>query len=216
MNKNLEDIVKSNPYDYESHFALIEQCRIAGDFVKAREFRNSANSIFPLSSQQWRDWIQDEIAIDPSRSGDLYQRAALETLDVDLWEEYLDFIKDQMGSDRVLEVLYQATTAVGWHFTNGYKIWDKLWEYQLEQLEQDNIKDAQEIGKIRDSFYKRSDMLMSDASFDNLLIAYSGFESKVGNNYEEMMKKFTRLVSKAKKECSKRDFYEQKLVFFLF
>ena len=207
----MQEAVLQNPYDYELHFKLIQECRDSSDFVKARDCRNFANSIFPLTAQQWAEWISDEMASTPLDTifiMQLYQRATSEVSDIDLWEEYLDFVLDQpLPKEEKLIILHGATSAIGWHFTKGFRIWEKVLSYEVEQL------DTKDVERVRSMFYKRAEMLMSDVSFDSLLILYSGFESKVGVDYEDFMKKFNSLVFKLKKECKKRDFNEQKLVF---
>lgn len=188
-----------NPWDFETIQVLTLEYRSNNDIKSLRDTWNYILQIRPLVAREWREWIQD----DQEDALELYKRATQESADVQLWEEYLDFLKEAQVND-LLEEMHRATACAGWHFTKGYKIWERVFGFLIEQYE----GNVQEEEDVRKQFYKRAEMLMDDVSFDSLLVLYSGFETKVGKDYEDKMKKFNSLVFKQKKECKKRDGYE--------
>ena len=58
----LEQSLQSHPADYGLHaqyVALLRRCKLRG---RLREACEAQAALFPLTEQQWRDWIDDEIA----------------------------------------------------------------------------------------------------------------------------------------------------------
>jgi hypothetical protein len=58
----LEQSLQSHPTDYGLHaqyVALLRRCKLRG---RLREACEAQAALFPLTEQQWRDWIDDEIA----------------------------------------------------------------------------------------------------------------------------------------------------------
>ena len=58
--QSLKDAILKNPYDYESYLTLIGLLKKAGEFLDLRSVRKSFAEHYPLSSEIWLDWIQDE------------------------------------------------------------------------------------------------------------------------------------------------------------
>jgi hypothetical protein len=193
-----------DPFDYETIQVLMAEYRASQDIVNIRDTWNYIAGIRPLDAREWREWIAD----DSESAGELYKSATLESSDVELWGDYLDFLlHNEYGRDHVEKELRRATTGPGWHFAQGQKIWERVFGFMIQEFDQDKALEE----TVRKEFYKRAEMLMDDLSFDNLLVLYSGFETKVGGDYETKMKKFNGLVFKQRKECKKRDVYEQKV-----
>jgi hypothetical protein len=58
----LEQSLQSHPGDYGLHaqyVALLRRCKLRG---RLRDACEAQAALFPLTEQQWRDWIDDEIA----------------------------------------------------------------------------------------------------------------------------------------------------------
>ena len=58
----VEQSLQSHPSDYALHaqyVALLRRCKLRGRLRAACE---AQAALFPLTEQQWRDWIDDEIA----------------------------------------------------------------------------------------------------------------------------------------------------------
>jgi hypothetical protein len=57
----LEQSLQTHPYDYALHaqyVALLRRCRLRG---RVRAARDAQAALFPLTEQQWREWVEDEI-----------------------------------------------------------------------------------------------------------------------------------------------------------
>lgn len=194
-----------NVFDYDMIQQLMAEYRSSKDLDRIRETWNYVLSLRPLVAREWREWIQD----DADDRLNLFKKATEESCDVELWEEYLDFMLND-ANDFDLQELHRATAGAGWHFKMGYKIWERVLGSMIQNYVNDNSLEE----NVRLQFYKRAEMLMDDVSLDSLLVQYSGFETLVAKDYESNMKKFNSLVFKQRKEGKKRDRYEQTLVFF--
>lgn len=65
--KVLEDALAKNPYDYESHLALVNLCHKMADLERLREARKDMSSKFPLNADIWISWLSDEITLATSK-----------------------------------------------------------------------------------------------------------------------------------------------------
>jgi hypothetical protein len=191
-----------NPFDYETLSVLMKEYRDCNDIKGIRDTWNYILEHRPLDAREWREWIADDL----ESVSDLYKRATQDSVDVELWEEYLDYLQSDLGQSDLGAELIRAINGPGNHFCHGQKIWSKYLSYLI-----DRYQPAQEEN-VRREFYKRAEMLMNDSSFDSLLVLYSGFETRVGTDYESKMKKFNGIVYKQRMECKKRDVYESKLL----
>ena len=102
-----------------------------------------------------------------------------------------------------------------------------MFEFELKQLElleleeQDQIHAnsshlSSKIEKIRNMILSRLQMPQSTDSFDSILVIYSGFESKYDSNgYFSRMKHSNSLVEKTRKDCKKRQSFENEFVIYL-
>ena len=57
---NLQSILSSSPFHYDSHVALIKACRKIGDLAALRGAREKMAASFPLTPELWQEWIADE------------------------------------------------------------------------------------------------------------------------------------------------------------
>eukprot|EP01134_Creolimax_fragrantissima_P004485 CFRG4485T1 len=111
--------VKANPYDYEAHVSYITTLKDHVDKGNGvanvellRHARDQMRSVFPLNEMLWRDWINDEKALERSsgntgdnttsgshtdRIGDLYKLAFQDYLSVPLLLEYCQYMSARVN-----------------------------------------------------------------------------------------------------------------------
>ncbi|XP_011296923.1 squamous cell carcinoma antigen recognized by T-cells 3 [Fopius arisanus] len=139
--KRLEAVLVTNPYDYDSHVAVISKLEKMGDLDRLRVARERMSSKYPLSPDMWLPWIKDEIKLavsDDERNAveKLCERAVKDYLSVDVWLEYLQFKIGSMGSDKsttdkVRQLFERALTTAGLHVIEGAIIWEAFREFEM-------------------------------------------------------------------------------------
>ncbi|KAG8145989.1 hypothetical protein E2320_012417 [Naja naja] len=133
----LQCLVSSNPYDYNSHLALIKIMRDSE--LGLWRARQNMSQVFPLTEALWLDWLKDEIreAKTDSRREKVYglfERAVKDYICPEIWLEYAQFsiggIGQEGGIARVRAILERAIIEVGLHVTKGAAIWETYREFE--------------------------------------------------------------------------------------
>jgi hypothetical protein len=83
---------------------------------------------------------------------ELYNRALADFYSVELWEKYLQFVIDEFNNGEfdvkiVYEILQQAMVENEYNFEQGFKVWEIIVNFQMEQQ---NSPD-----QLRQMFHKR-------------------------------------------------------------
>lgn len=136
----LRSRLETSPYHYETHLELIKTLRDLGDLDKTRQAREVMSKLFPLTSELWLEWINDEMPLSCITEQKMYirqlfEKAVKDYQSVKLWTEYCQYIMDNMdgeaGINDARAVFEKAITAVGLHVTEGVSIWDGYREFEM-------------------------------------------------------------------------------------
>ncbi|PNF41960.1 Squamous cell carcinoma antigen recognized by T-cells 3 [Cryptotermes secundus] len=139
----LEKKVEQNPYDYNAYIELIKLLQKIAEIERLRKAREMMSRHFPLTTELWISWLQDEINIaasDAERSAivELFERAVQDYLSVDLWLEYAQFSIGNMGLQdgvkTVRNTFERALTAAGLHAAKGAILWEAYREFENVML----------------------------------------------------------------------------------
>ena len=137
--QSLKDAILKNPYDYDSYLTLIGLLKKAGEFLDLRSVRKSFAEHYPLSSEIWLDWIQDELKVATSPEEkehieSLFRKAVKDYTSVELWLEFCQFSLAQLGAEGGLQkirgVFEEAVVNVGVHVAKGSLIWETYREFE--------------------------------------------------------------------------------------
>uniref|UniRef100_A0A131YJD3 Rna binding protein sart3 rrm superfamily n=1 Tax=Rhipicephalus appendiculatus TaxID=34631 RepID=A0A131YJD3_RHIAP len=141
--KQIEELqakITANPYQYDSHTALIAYLRNTGNLERLRDAREAMAKIFPLTPELWLEWIKDESTLcesdeEKEKVMPLFERAVQDYLSVALWLEYAQFsiglMNAEQGLERVRQVFERAVTAAGLHVSQGSLLWEAYREFEI-------------------------------------------------------------------------------------
>ncbi|KAL3243780.1 hypothetical protein MRX96_019730 [Rhipicephalus microplus] len=141
--KQIEELqakITANPYQYDSHTALIAYLRNTGNLERLRDAREAMAKIFPLTPELWLEWIKDESTLcegdeEKEKVLPLFERAVQDYLSVALWLEYAQFsiglMNAEKGLERVRQVFERAVTAAGLHVSQGALLWEAYREFEI-------------------------------------------------------------------------------------
>ncbi|CAB4057183.1 SART3 [Lepeophtheirus salmonis] len=138
--KAVNETLKNNPYDYQSHIDKISVLKSLGELEELRLARQTFSKLYPLSVELWLTWLQDEqrLASSPKERKEvchLFKRAVQDYLSVDIWIEYCSFILGDVGSadgvSSAREVFEEAVAAIGLHVGKGYLIWGAYRDFEV-------------------------------------------------------------------------------------
>ncbi|XP_012257454.2 squamous cell carcinoma antigen recognized by T-cells 3 [Athalia rosae] len=140
--KLLESKLEENPYDYNSHVALIMKLQNMGEKYsgKLKHARQEMSLKYPLNSELWLPWLRDEINLVKTQTEreevtKLCEQAVKDYLSVEVWLEYLQFAIGSVGSgndanQNIRNLFERALTSVGLHVTKGAIIWEAFREFE--------------------------------------------------------------------------------------
>ncbi|KAK8799654.1 hypothetical protein WA158_006202 [Blastocystis sp. Blastoise] len=119
--------IESNIRDYDSYVKIIELLRKVYDVDQLRSYRIQFKKQFPLSSEMWLEWINDEkpmaTSIEDKKSiCSLYENALKDYFTSSVYMSYLDYLSNFFPED-FAEKCENYITIGGIDFQNGGKIW---------------------------------------------------------------------------------------------
>ena len=127
------DIVQSNPYNYQAHIDYITLARKYTNLDHLRFARQTMSEIYPLTSQLWLDWIEDEkllLMANTEENKDLiqlFERATGDYLSVMIWIEYVQyripFYASPQSIDHLRNLFERGLSSCGVHLTDGSLLW---------------------------------------------------------------------------------------------
>ncbi|KAF3340792.1 squamous cell carcinoma antigen recognized by T-cells 3 [Carex littledalei] len=194
----LEQALRNQPLDYDSHLQYVNCLRKSGEIEKLRNAREEMNRLFPLSPKLWQDWIGDEISLNQGAEAfaeieKLYERAVQEYLSVPLWCDYINFVQERdesvlqcspNGATKMRELLERAITVAGFHVTEGNKIWEAYREYEqalLLTIDEENTEEkAKQNQRIRSLFHRQ--LAVPLTNIKATLMDYKAWEADQGNS----------------------------------
>lgn len=192
--RQLESLLTTNPYDYNTHVTLITKVKAMGELNKLRLARENMSNIYPLSPELWLSWLRDEIklATSPEERSPiviLFERAIKDYLSVEIWLEYLQFSIGSMGDDVVtaaadIRILFErALTSTGLHVSKGAIIWEAFREFEnvLVSLVADDEQKKQQIDRVGNLF--RRQLACPLINMDKTYIEYTAWRADQGKNY---------------------------------
>ncbi|KAI5593098.1 hypothetical protein BDE02_04G196500 [Populus trichocarpa] len=193
--KTLETELSSNPANYDSHAQYIKLLRKMGEIDKLKQAREAMNTVFPLSSDMWRDWAKDEASISGPEGfagvEKIYDRGVFDYLSVSLWCDYLNFIQEHDpsvrecspdGISKARNLFERALTAAGLHVAEGNKIWELYREFEqavLHTIDENDIKAKEvQVQRIRNIFHRQLSVPL--VNLRSTLLAYKAWEVEQG------------------------------------
>jgi len=127
-----EEELAHNPYNYNAHLELVGLLKSTGDFLKLRAARTAFSSQYPLTSELWDDWVNDEAKIAVSEEEkkfvvELFEKGIKDYLSVELWLSYCQYALKEVGTEEgqkyARSVFERAITAGGIHVSKGGMLW---------------------------------------------------------------------------------------------
>lgn len=213
----LEQQLQSQP-DFAAHSALVEGYRLHGLLDKLRLARQEMSEKFPLTEEQWKQWIGDEMTIATTEEAkhqtcELFERALNDYFSMDLWRNYLHFAtqtchtQDNKKNDvRKTRALFRRAIACsGLHIPEGQFIWDlfRRFEEGVDKTQGEEVRD-----RVRELYEKQLAIPMH--GLDETMKAYVDWERQLIPPFEvptELANKY----KKAKSDLSEREELEEKL-----
>ncbi|KAJ3681419.1 hypothetical protein LUZ60_015908 [Juncus effusus] len=196
--QTLEQALRDQPLDYDSHNEYIKCLRKLGEIEKLRKAREGMSKLFPLTPKLWQDWIGDELSLNQSPESfkeieNLYERSVQDYLSVSLWIDYINFVQEHddsvsqctpAGVSKMRELFERAITAAGLHLIEGGKIWEAYREFEqalvLTFSENETEEKAKQTQRIRNLFHRQLAVPLADS--ESTLKDYKIWESEQGNN----------------------------------
>ncbi|XP_078158298.1 uncharacterized protein LOC144553999 [Carex rostrata] len=194
----LEQALRNQPLDYDSHLQYVNCLRKSGEIEKLRNAREEMNRLFPFSPKLWQDWIGGEISLNQGAEAfaeieKLYERAVQEYLSVLLWCDYINFLQEHdesvlqcspSGASKMRELLERAITVAGFHVTEGNKIWEAYREYEqalLLTIDEENTEEKEKQNQqIRSLFHRQ--LAVPLTNIKATLMDYKAWEADQGNS----------------------------------
>ena len=208
VNKAKEQVLL-DPLNKDAYVKLIEALQDIGDLVGARSVRENLNKMFPLTPDQWLDWIKNEKELcktedDKKSVIKLLKRAIDEAGTVKVWLEYLMFIFS-MGDDELFEeVCNQSLFKAGHNTGDGNLIWDAIFLMQTQKFsllseENDDTKMTQHVEKMKELCRKRVSVPTMNMEENALKQAGIWFEGEIESSLETTLDKTLQKLENLKK-----------------
>ncbi|XP_031102711.1 squamous cell carcinoma antigen recognized by T-cells 3 isoform X1 [Ipomoea triloba] len=196
----LETELSSNPSNYDAHVQYIKSLRKQGDIEKLRIAREAMSTMFPLSSEMWKEWIKDEMSLSSGPEAfpaieKLYERGVSDYLSVVLWCDYLNYVQEHDpsvsscsidGISKARNLFERALTAAGLHVAEGGQIWELYRDFEQAILitidGTDHETREKQIQRIRNLFHRQLSVPLADLK--TTLIAYKAWEVEQGGNID--------------------------------
>jgi len=197
--------LRNNISDFNLHIEYVEAVRnanekTAGEFMeRLKSAREHMSQIFPLPSEVWSSWIQDESRTATTDEENeriilLYKRALEDYQDVDLWSSYLNFVErtclrktltiSPSDLKKIRNLFEEALSHVGLHASKGVKIWESYLEFEMsnfkvlqEQKESKTLCDKQ-IQLTRTLYHRQLSIPIK--GLQNLFKKYEEWEADYG------------------------------------
>ncbi|KAK6637729.1 hypothetical protein RUM44_008151 [Polyplax serrata] len=142
---NLESKIAENEFAYQPYVDLITVLKKLVDLDKLRFARKQMSKRFPLTTDLWTDWLQDEINLATSTREkeqiiDLFETAVKDYLSVELWLQYTAFIisfqneKNPSDFTPIRNIFERALMAAGLHVMKGSALWDAYIDFEKAVL----------------------------------------------------------------------------------
>ncbi|KAI5070523.1 hypothetical protein GOP47_0014866 [Adiantum capillus-veneris] len=231
---NLEASLAQNPYNFQEHVAYIQVLRKASMLDRLREARERMSSIFPLTSEMWQMWANDEAHLISSQEDvaavrQLFERGLQEYLSVPLWLDYLEFNLNndqdiiqcnETGVTKMRNLYEQALTASSLHFMEGTKVWAAYRQYEMSLLsdKQDNLEEARtkQINSIRNVYRRQLSVPSWDVpvTLKDYIIWESQQGVQIGDESDDLAALPANIAfayRKAVQMCSSREPFEEKV-----
>ncbi|CAG8634584.1 14937_t:CDS:10 [Funneliformis caledonium] len=229
---NLLEQLSSNLYQYDTHVQYIHALRQAALYDELKEARELMHSIFPLSEEMWREWIEDESRIastkeEKHRVIHLYGKAVEDYLSINLWKDYTSYVVQEYKSglnemqvdkdesdcvvtlDQVRKIFEEANREICYYITESHQIWDAYRDFEVEILEA-SPRDDEQKSRVRKMYESR--LKIPHATIDKTFSDYSTFITQYDNlHYESVMIETNKYVSESKDKYYQRDRYENAL-----
>ena len=160
--KQLEEVLLNDPLNYQALSDRVDAYKTLGELEKLREARESFAKAYPLTPQIWLSWTRDEQNLAASTEEklkvfELFDRAVVDYLSVELWLEYCQFALCGLGTEegvsKAREVFERGVTAVGGHVGKGALIWEAYREFENALMSMMTEKEEQR--KRIDKLFKR-------------------------------------------------------------
>ncbi|KAG1673451.1 hypothetical protein FOA52_002217 [Chlamydomonas sp. UWO 241] len=211
-----ESELEANPNLYDTHVQYVELLRRCGLHFRLRAAHERMASLFPLSEALWTDWANDELGRvssheDIERIQALFAQATGDYLSVNLWCQYLDFVREfdpevtactAAGIKKFRELCEASLTAAGLHVTEAGRLWAIYRTFELSLEEAGTGGDKHE-DRVRTLFGRQLAVPLSDG--DATMEAYAAWEKKHGN---EVPAHVSKAAAKAVEAASLRAPYE--------
>ncbi|KAL1534950.1 squamous cell carcinoma antigen recognized by T-cells 3-like [Salvia divinorum] len=193
----LETQLYNNPSEYDTHVQYIKALRKQGDLEKLSQAREAMSSLFPLTSDMWREWAKDQTTISSSLEAlpqieKLYELGVSDYMSVDLWCDYLNFVQEHdpsvkecsaVGISKARNLFERALTAAGLHVDGGHHIWELYREFEQAIVftidETDSAAKEKQIQRVRNLFHRQLSIPHSDLK--STLVAYKAWEADHGH-----------------------------------
>ncbi|ODQ54656.1 hypothetical protein SAICODRAFT_77260, partial [Saitoella complicata NRRL Y-17804] len=218
----------SSPYDYQSHLTHISLLRRGGPALadELKSARESLHAYFPLTEQQWLEWLSDAKATMTVEEEnvhvlELYERAVQDFLSVQLWEEYMDFVQErhwnyvnapenqlaELFSDALVAKVYEdAVRATQYHVAASSQIWKRYIEWKQGQLESSLMS----VADVRKLYLDR--LAIPHLDLEGTFSNYSSFVSKyLEADYEVELVAANTIVANTRRLLHAREPFETSL-----
>ncbi|XP_010529912.1 PREDICTED: squamous cell carcinoma antigen recognized by T-cells 3 [Tarenaya hassleriana] len=219
--ETLESEVAANPYNYDAYVQYIKLLRKTADLEKLRQARETMSAIFPLSPSMWQDWTKDEASLSSSADAvpeieKLYERGLSDYQSVSLWCDYLNFLQESDpsvtgcsldGISKMRNLFERAIPAVGFHVTEGHKIWEAYRDFEQAiflTIDETSITEKEkQMQRIRSIFQRQLSVPLANLS--STLSAYKAWEVEQGVDLDvesDDLSKISPQVAAAYKKAS--------------
>ncbi|PWA00467.1 hypothetical protein BB558_003506 [Smittium angustum] len=231
-----EDEISRNLFDYSKYIQFLQEFKHKKDVPSTRRLLSIMKSKIGVPTEIWKDWIKLEKGLqDSDKNAKIKRILDLYDEDVNFYEEYLEYI-ESVDNDVVTSVLELKTDtsfdsdvlAKEWkkselerivgitefHFTDGHKIWNKMFENKKAEIQASILK-----FNIQNTMIENvHQMLLSRLSvphqkLEDTFSLYSMFITKyMLESYESIMVEVNSLKAATLKKIEYRENYERKVI----
>ncbi len=214
----IEDLytsISSDIYNKQIRIELIDLLNSIGFYDEAIEEQRLYFSLFSVSSEQWRSWINSamnrgenketfEIVV---KGYELY--LAEYPVDVLVWKEFLEFIvkgfdNNYIDEDQAKVYFAHGLDATGWHISSSDLVWDIYLQFHLKRLK--GYKYGSSEFKEKFKFIKQifiSRLRIPHLKIDSTFEKFSNFVSTFANEvYLNELPPVSKICSNTKKSLS--------------
>nr|CAB3265871.1 squamous cell carcinoma antigen recognized by T-cells 3 [Phallusia mammillata] len=137
--EELDENIKTSPYNYQHHVDRIELLRKIGEFEQLRTARKGMSNIFPLTKDLWLNWLEDEQKFaetddDHKKLEELFELSTKDYLCPEIWLEYAQYsirlIGNEGGIAKLRSIMERALSEVGLHVSKGSSVWEAYREIE--------------------------------------------------------------------------------------